>query len=169
MANPNYDVTLEGIIPMINTAGAVNTNKPVNITGTLTTYGAKVTVLPVSAVNSTATLTAAQVVGGYITTTSAAAVTMTMPTGTALGAYLGATQGTTLTVTIDNTAGANGVTMAVNTNAVQSDWDNQITAATASVTPATVTPLTITSGTSGIGIYRITFSSSTAYVFSRES
>ena len=92
---------------------------------------------------------------------------MTMPTGTALGTAMNASSGTTFLLMIDNTAGANTVTMAVNTNAVQSDWDNQITTATASVTPATVTPLTITSGVSGIGVYRIMFTSATAYVFSR--
>jgi hypothetical protein len=120
-----------------------------------------------TAVNATATLTSASIEQGYITTTSAAAVTMTMPTGTLLGALLGATQGYTMHFIVDNTAGANPVTMAVGTNAVQSDWNNQITTATASVTPATVTPLTITNGVSGIGIYRIVFSSATAYTFSR--
>ena len=138
-----------------------------SVAGTSNFTGAKVTTLTPAAVNVTATLTAAQVAGGYITTTSAAAVTMTMPTGTLLGTQVGAKQGTAFDLIIDNTAGANTVTVAVGTNAVQSDWDNQITAATASVTPAAVTPLTIASGVSGIAVYHITFSSATAYVFSR--
>lgn len=119
------------------------------------------------AVNSSATLTAAQVAGGYLTSTSVAGVTMTMPTGTLLGQQVSAVQGTTLDLYIDNTAGANTVTMAVGTNAVQSDWDLQVTAATASVTPATITPLTIRSGVAGTAVYKIVFSSATAYTFSR--
>lgn len=119
------------------------------------------------AINSTATATAAQVAGGYITSTSAAGTTITLPTGTSLGNFLNADQGTTFELFIDNTAGANTVTIAVNTNAVQSDWDSQITAATASVTPAAVTPLTVASGTSGMAVFKIMFSSPTAYTFSR--
>ena len=119
------------------------------------------------AVNTTAAVTGANLLCGYLTSTSAAGVTITLPTGTDLGGVLGASRGTTFDFYVDNTAGANTVTMAVNTNAVQSDWDNQITTATASVTPATVTPLTVASGTSGIAKYQITFASATAYVFSR--
>ena len=93
-----------------------------------------------------------------------------MPTGTALGnAIPNCARGTTLEFYVDNTAGANTITMAVNTNAVQSDWDNQVTAATASVTPAAITPLTVASGTSGIARYQVVFASATAYVFSRVS
>ena len=122
------------------------------------------------AINSSATATTAQILAGYITSTSAAGVTITMPTGTALGgAIAGCARGTTLEFIVDNTAGSSTITMAVGTNAVQSDWDNQITAATASVTPAAVTPLTIASGVSGMATYKIVFASATAYVFSRVS
>ena len=134
--------------------------------GIYTHYAISTACTPV-AVNATATLTAAQVEGGWITSTSAAAVTMTMPTGTLLGAQVGATQGYTFDFVIDNTAGSNTVTVAVGTNAVQSDWDNQITTATASGAAAPVLPLAVVSGTSGIAVYRILFSSPTAYVFSR--
>src|ERR1035437_1694348 len=65
------------------------------------------------AINATATATAAQVASGYITSTSAAATTITLPTGTLLGTALGAAQGTIFELYIDNTAGANTVTMAV--------------------------------------------------------
>ena len=120
-------------------------------------------------VNATATLTAAQVATGYIKCTSTSAVTMTMPTGTLLGAALGATQGLIFDLYIDNTASSSSgaITIAVGTNAVQSDWDTQITNATASVTPATITPLTITYGVSGMARYTLMFSSATAYTFSR--
>ena len=119
------------------------------------------------AVNATATLLPAQVASGYITTTSGAAVTMTLPTGTLLGAFLGAKQGTVHDLFIDNTAGSNVVTIAVGTNGIQSNVDLEVTAATASVTPAAITPLTIPSGVTGLGCIRIMFSSPTAYVFTR--
>lgn len=104
------------------------------------------------AINATATLTAAQVATGYITTTSAAAVTMTMPTGTLLGTYLGASQGTTLDLYIDNTTGSNTVTMAVGVNAIQSAFGGT---------------LTLVSGVTGQARFTIMFSSATAYTFSR--
>ncbi len=111
------------------------------------------------AVNATATLTAAQVATGYITSTSAAAVTMTLPTGTLLGAALGATQGTVFDLFIDNTAGANTVTMAVATNGIKSDAAN--------TTAASFGQLTVASGATGVGRFTIMFSSPTAYVFTR--
>lgn len=164
--------TLELVEPIVqenglNTNTAVNFGSTLNVVG-LATFngGSKRNSTPI-AVNSSGTLTAAQVAGGYITSTSASAVTMTMPTGTLLGTLLGATQGTTFDLYIDNTAGANTVTMAVGVNAVQADYALQITAATASVTPATVTPLTIRSGVAGTGLFKIVFSSATAYTFSR--
>lgn len=120
-----------------------------------------------AAINSSATATAAQVQTGYITSTSAAGTTITLPTGSLLGAALNAAQGTTFDLYVDNTAGANTVTIAVGVNAVQSDWDLQITAATASVTPAAVTPLTVRSGVAGLARFTLMFSSATAYTFSR--
>jgi hypothetical protein len=122
-----------------------------------------------AAINATATATADQVATGWITSTSAAATTITLPTGTLLGARLGAQRGTIFDLVIDNTAGANVVTVAVATNGVQATCDLEITAATASVTPATVTPLTIPSGVTGISCFRLMFSSATAYAFSRVS
>ena len=120
-----------------------------------------------AAINATATATAAQVATGYITSTSGAATTITLPTGTLLGAALGAVAGTVFELYIDNTAGSNTVTMAVGTNAVQSDWDTQITAATVSGSAAAITPLTIASGVTGMARYTLMFSSATAYTFSR--
>lgn len=112
-----------------------------------------------NAINATATATAAQVAAGYITSTSAAATTITLPTGTALGSAIGATKGTVLDLFIDNTAGANTVTIAVNTNAILS------TAATD--TAGSFGDLTVASGATGLARYTIMFSSATAYVFTR--
>jgi hypothetical protein len=111
------------------------------------------------AVNSTATLTAAQVASGYITSTSAAAVTMTLPTGTLLGAALGAVQGSCFDLTIDNTAGANTVTVAVAVNGILS--------ALAVANAGSAGLLTIPSGVTGQGQFQLMFSSPTAYTFSR--
>jgi hypothetical protein len=114
----------------------------------------------VNAINATATATAAQVATGYITSTSAAATTITLPTGTLLGAALGATQGTVLDLYVDNTAGANTVTIAVATNGI-------LSAAAAAGSSAGAGLLTVPSGVTGVGCFRIMFSSPTAYVFSR--
>jgi hypothetical protein len=111
------------------------------------------------AINATATATAAQVAAGYITSTSAAATTITLPTGTLLGAAVNATQGPVLDLFIDNTAGASTVTVAVATNGILS---------TAAVdTPGSFGDLTIASGVTGLARYTIMFSSATAYVFTR--
>lgn len=112
-----------------------------------------------AAINATATATAAEVATGYITSTSAAAVTITLPTGTLLGAALGATAGTVFDLIIDNTAGANAVTMAVAVNGVLSE--------SAVTTAASFGDLTVPSGTTGIGRFTLMFSSATAYAFTR--
>jgi hypothetical protein len=112
-----------------------------------------------NAINATETATAAQVADGYITSTSAAATTITMPTGTALGAALGASRGTVLDLFIDNTAGASTVTMAVNTNAILST--------AAADTAGSFGDLTVAAGATGLARYTIMFSSATAYVFTR--
>lgn len=112
------------------------------------------------AVNATATLTAAQVLSGYITSTSAAAVTMTLPTGTLLGTAMGAVQGTEFELIIDNTAGANTVTIAVAVNGI-------LSAAAAAGSGAGAGLLTVPSGVTGQGQFTLMFSSATAYTFSR--
>ena len=112
-----------------------------------------------NAINVTGDATAAQVADGYITSTSAAPVTITLPTGTALGAAIGASRGTVLDLFIDNTAGASTVTVAVNTNAVLS---------TAAVdTAGSFGDLTIAAGATGIARFTLMFSSATAYTFTR--
>jgi hypothetical protein len=115
-----------------------------------------------AAINATATATAAQVATGYITTTSASAVTITLPTGTDLGTAIGATKGTVLDLYIDNTAStvSGVVTVAVATNGI-------LSAAAAAGSGAGAGLLTVPIGVTGIGCFRIMFSSATAYVFSR--
>ena len=112
-----------------------------------------------NAINATADASAAQVAYGYITSTSAAATTITLPTGTALGAALGGSRGTVLDLYVDNTAGANTVTMAVNTNAILST--------AAADTAGSFGDLTVAAGATGLARYTIMFSSATAYVFTR--
>jgi len=112
-----------------------------------------------NAINATGTATAAQVASGYITSTSAAATTITLPTGTLLGAAVNATQGTVLDLFIDNTAGADVVTVAVATNGILST--------AAADTAGSFGDLTIAAGATGLARFTIMFSSATAYVFTR--
>ena len=112
-----------------------------------------------AAINATATATAAQVITGYITSTSAAATTITLPTGTLLGAALGATAGTVMDLYVDNTAGASTVTIAVAVNGILSS--------AAADTAGSFGDLTIAAGATGLGRFTIMFSSATAYVFTR--
>jgi hypothetical protein len=112
-----------------------------------------------AAVNASATATAAQVATGYITTTSAAATTITLPTGTLLGAELGAAQGTVFELFIDNTAGASTVTVAAAVNGILS--------AAAVTTAGSFGDLSIAAGATGLARYTLMFSSATAYVFTR--
>ena len=127
-----------------------------NVTGS-TAVGI-VTHTPVS-INATATATAAQVATGYIKSTSAAATTITLPTGTLLGAAIGATQGTVLDLYIDNTAGASTVTVAIAVNGILS--------ALAAAVSASAGLLTVPSGVTGQACFRLMFSSATAYTFTR--
>lgn len=158
--------------PYIYEAGGFFTNKPVafgstfavtgtsTFTGTATFLAANVSGhASTAAINSTGTATAAQVATGYITSTSGAATTITLPTGTLLGAQLGAKQGSIFRLYIDNTAGANTVTIAPGTNAIVSS---------AGVSSATTFGLaTVTSGVTGVAEFTLMFSSATAYVYSR--
>lgn len=112
-----------------------------------------------SAINATATASPQQVGTGYITSTSAAATTITLPTGTLLGAYLGAKRGTVFELYVDNTAGANTVTIAIATNGILSDAAN--------TTAASFGQLTVASGATGLARFTLMFSSPTAYAFTR--
>jgi len=136
--------------------GSVTGNVTGNVVGS-TAVGI-VTHTPV-AINATATATAAQVATGYITSTSAAPTTITLPTGTLLGAAIGAVQGTILDLYIDNTAGADVVTMAVAVNGIKS--------ALAAAVGASAGLLTVPSGVTGQARFTLMFSSATAYTFTR--
>jgi hypothetical protein len=109
-----------------------------------------------AAVNSTATISAAELAKGYVTSTSAAATTITLPTATLLATQLGATKGTVFTFYVDNTAGANTVTVGVGSGIV-----------TQSVLTGGETLTIANSATEGIGTFQIVFSSATAAVLSR--
>jgi len=111
------------------------------------------------AINATATATALQVSSGYITSTSAAGTTITLPTGTLLGGELKATRGTSFDLFIDNTAGASTVTIAVAVNGVLS--------AAAAANGASQGLLTVPVGVTGLACFRLIFSSTTAYAFTR--
>jgi hypothetical protein len=132
-----------------------------NVTGNLTgsTAIGVVTHTPV-AINATAAATAAQAATGYITSTSAAPTSITLPTGTLLGAALGAVQGTVHELYIDNTAGASTVTMVVAVNGI-------LSAAAAAGAGAAFGLLTIPSGVTGQARFTLMFSSATAYTFTR--
>jgi len=153
------------------TTGAVTTTSTLGIATSVTTLAATTVTASnlvftdqnhptTAAINATATATAAQVATGYITSTSAAATTITLPTGTLLGAALGATAGTVMDLFVDNTAGANTVTIAVATNGI-------LSAAAAAGSGAGAGLLTVPSGVTGLACFRIMFSSATAYAFSR--
>lgn len=162
---------IEEYEPVIRYNG-LNTNEPTHfgstvivdgaltVAGLSTFSGGSATSFTPTAVNTTATLTAAQVISGYITSTSAAGVTMTLPTGTLLGAAVGAKQGTIIELYIDNTAGASTVTLAVATNGI-------LSAAAVAGSTAGFGLLTVPSGVTGVAEFTIMFSSPTAYVFSR--
>ena len=147
------------------TTGAVTVTSTLGVTTSVTNLTATNLVFTdqnhptTAAINATATATAAQVATGYITSTSAAATTITLPTGTDLGTAIGATRGTVLELYVDNTAGANTVTMAVATNGILSS--------AAADTAGSFGDLTIAHGATGIGRFTIMFSSATAYVFTR--
>jgi len=145
--------------------GAVTTTSTLGVTTSVTNLTATNLVFTdqnhptTAAINATATATAAEVATGYITSTSAAATTITLPTGTDLGTAIGATKGTVLDLYIDNTGGASTVTIAVATNGILST--------AAADTPGSFGDLTVASGVTGLARFTIMFSSATAYVFTR--
>ena len=147
------------------TTGAVTVTSTLGVTTSVTNLTATNLVFTdqnhptTAAINATAVATAAQVATGYITSTSAAATTITLPTGTDLGTAIGASRGTVLELYVDNTAGASTVTMAVATNGILST--------AAADTAGSFGDLTIAAGATGIGRFTIMFSSATAYVFTR--
>lgn len=182
MAITNRNRLLEKYVEVVRMDG-LNTNKNVNVgiaaggssatlsvgsggintTGVIGGTGSISGALGVShvtvAINATATATAAQAASGYITSTSAAATTITLPTATALATALGAVQGSVFDLYIDNTAGANTVTIVAGSGMSASAL------ATAFATSAGL--LTVPSGATGQGCFRLMFSSATACTYTR--
>lgn len=140
-------------------AGGTSAGGTAGVQGFVVTSKALLQNHTTAAINSTNTATAAQVATGYITSTSAAGTTITLPTGTLLGAALGAAQGTIHKLYIDNTAGASTVTVAVAVNGILS--------AAAVANGASQGLLTVPSGVTGQAEFTLMFSSGTAYTFTR--
>lgn len=144
-----------------NGVGTLDTISPYTSGGDITFSTAIVRKNTASAINATATATAAQVAGGLITSTSAAATGITLPTATQLGTQLGAVQGTMFDFVVDNTAGSNTVTIIVGSGIVAAKQvSSGDTAVDALLTVAA-------SATVGIGLFRLVFSSPTATVLYR--
>lgn len=76
---------------------------------------------------------------------------MTLPTATLMATQIGAAQGTHFHFTVDNTAGANVVTVALG----------------AGMTLLNSGVLTVPSGTTGVGYFDLYFSSTTACTIAR--
>lgn len=173
------NLKIESYLPVVKYNKGIKTALPVVLSGTASTLavGGTMTVtgavtLPnntslnapiinhaTAAINSTATATAAQVATGWITSTSAAPTTVTLPTGTLLGAALGAAKGTVHELYVDNTGGASTVTVAVAVNGILSD--------AATTTAASFGQLTVANGVTGLARFTLMFSSATAYAFTR--
>jgi hypothetical protein len=106
----------------------------------------------VVAINTTATATAADIITGYIASTTAAAVNITLPTATDISTALGSSvgQGTSFEFSVENTGGSNSVTLVAGTGItvhapIISGTDNLI-----------ITP------TNAIGRFRLVFTSTTS-------
>ena len=122
----------------------------------LVTRGVHINTCVPTAKNSTATLTEAECLSGVITSTSAAAVALTLPSAADLIAVLnGGGQGTTFELIIDNSAGANSVTITPS-------------ATIAAITsPFTVTNPMIVTTAQKVGCFKFYFTSATSAIVSR--
>jgi hypothetical protein len=130
-----FDVTTKTFIPI--------TNPNVTKAGTA------------KAVNVTGGITALELSGGLITSTSAAAVLATLPTATALATQLGAVQGTRFTFVVDNSAGANTVTVGLGAGITVN-------------TPVILGTDTLTVSTANVvGVFEVVFTSTTAAIIFR--
>lgn len=106
---------------------------------------------------ATATLTAKELGKGIIVTTSAAATTLTLPTATLIGRHLKASRGDKYEFTIDNSGGANIVTLALSTGII---------------VPATVTITgsnTLTTAVGLVSLWTLYFKSATTATLFRTS
>jgi len=112
---------------------------------------------PSTAVNATATITAQNLQVGYITSTSGAATTITLPITTTAGAVTGVSQqmlavrGQQFSFIVDNTGGANNVTIALGTGGSLSD------AATIAASAVAFGRLVVASGATGMAQFTMMF------------
>jgi hypothetical protein len=136
-----------------NNTGSYVPDIVINSNGQLTTGQILLQPHTLTAINSTATATSAQLHTGVITSTSGAATTITLPTATLLATELGAVQGTTFDFIIDNSAGANIVTLILGTGMT----------ALAVVTGSN----TLTTAAGSTGYFRLYFKSTTTASFMR--
>lgn len=107
--------------------------------------------------NVTQTLTASPLSNGLITSTSAAATNLTLPTATLLAAQLGAGIGTTFDFIIDNSIGASIVTLALGTGIILPP--------TVVITGSNILTIAATS----VGIFKLYFTSTTTAIIFRTS
>lgn len=120
----------------------------------IVTAGAHIEKHSVTAKNVTATLTAAECLAGVITSTSVAAVFLTLPSGIDLSAQVSEI-GTTFELIIDNSAGANSVTITPSATV------------TAITSPFTVTNPMIVTTAQKVGCFKFYFTSETAAIVAR--
>jgi hypothetical protein len=107
------------------------------------------------AVNATATIETSQLITGYITSTSAAATAITLPSATAIATAIGATAGTVFDFIVDNSAGANTVTITPGGGTA------------AGTSPITGGATLTVSVANVVGIFRLVFTSATAATIRR--
>ena len=111
-----------------------------------------------AAINATAVATAAQLLSGVITSTSAAITAITLPSVASIVAILGNGRGSSFDFVIDNTLGASTVNVVLPVSITQ----------LVNVPDGGAGLLTVAaSATLGVGIFRIYFYSATAAVISR--
>ena len=112
-----------------------------------------------AAINTSATATAANIVSGYITSTTAAAVTITLPTATLIATQIGGTvsKGTSIEFSVENTGTTNAVTLAVGTG---------ISVQTGTLAIIGSNNLSVTA-VNKIGRFRLVFTSATAAMLYR--
>jgi len=108
------------------------------------------------AVNVTGAVTAAELANGFITSTSAAAVAITLPTATLLAAEIDAVRGNRFQFLVDNSAGANTITL-----------DLTGTGITTGTSPITGGSTLTVSTANVIGLFELFFTSTTAAIIRR--
>ena len=112
---------------------------------------------PSVAINATATITAQNLQVGYVTSTSAAATTITLPITTTAGGVtgisqqLGAVRGQQFSFIVDNTGGADDVTIALGTGGSLSD------AATITASAVAFGRVVVANGATGMAQFTLMF------------